>query len=279
MAWVRRELESLGIPPLKRFGQHFLIDTQVRDRLVESAELNRSDTVLEVGPGLGFLTSILAAQAGRVIAVEKDRTLASYLRRKFADRQNLTVLQEDALKMTVPDSAKIVSSPPYNISSKLILLILESHFYLASLLLQKEFAGRLIAPSGSRDYGRLTVMFQTRAEAKLVEDVPRTAFYPKPKVDSAIVVIKPGNKPSLADKELFEDMVRMLFTQRRRRLLGVLTRYLKSRFPNQQKAILEQIFVPEKRIFEATIEDLAGLSGKIAALVKESVRKGQASAR
>jgi len=278
LAWARRELETLGIPPLKRFGQHFLIDTRVRDQLIQLAELTRDDTVLEVGPGLGFLTPIIAAKAGHVIAIEKDRTLATYLRRKFSNYKNLTVMEADALKTRIPDNAKIVSSPPYNISSKLVLLILDSRFALAALLLQKEFVDRLTAPSGSRDYGRLTVMLQSKGEAKFVEKIPRSAFYPKPRVDSALVTITPVQEPTFADRALFEDMVRMLFTQRRRKLKGVLTRYLKSHFPNQSERILQRAQVPEKRVFETTLQEFVTLSDEIAGFLMESSTEGDPSA-
>jgi len=165
MGWVRRELDALSIPPLKRFGQHFLIDKKVRENLVQLAGLTPQDTVLEVGPGLGFLTAALVTKASRLIAVEKDRTLAGYLTTKFASNTNLTVTEGDVLKIELPDFTKVVSSPPYNISSKLILLLLNSRFKRAVLLLQQEFVGRLMAPSGTREYGRLTVMFQSRAQA------------------------------------------------------------------------------------------------------------------
>lgn len=269
----------LGIPALKRFGQHFLIDTHVSDRLVEVSELTRDDTVLEVGPGLGFLTRSLVLKAGRIIAIEKDRTLAEYLRKRFANFTNLTIIEGDALKTPVPDHAKIVSSPPYNISSKLILLILHSQFSLAALLLQKEFVDRIAAPSGSRDYGRLTVMFQSKAEAKLVEEIPRSAFYPRPRVESAIVTIRPTTGPKITDPALFEEMIRTLFTQRRRKLSGVLTRYLKSRFPNQYGEIFKQIRIPEKRVFEITPKEFADLSVEIAEFTGDGEKRGNTSAR
>jgi len=265
VAWVRRELGALGIPPLKRFGQHFLVDKTVREQLIDLAELTIADTVLEVGPGLGFLTAALAAKAGRVIAVEKDRTLAEYLKSKFSHHQNLTVMQGDALTVTIPERAKIVSSPPYNISSKLILLIMNSQFQLASLLLQEEFVRRLTASSGSRDYGRITVMLQCRAQAEFIKKVPRSAFYPKPKVDSALIAIKPlKEEPHINDKQLFADMVRALFTQRRRKLRGVLTKYLKTRYPAQDRTVLQRISLFDKRIYELSPDELVSLSNQIA---------------
>lgn len=265
MAWVRRELDAMGIPPLKRFGQHFLIDKKVRERLIELAELTPSDTVLEVGPGLGFLTAELVLKAGRVIAIEKDRTLAAYLTRKFSQQANLSVVQGDALAANIPDGAKIVSSPPYNISSKLVLLIMNSRFRMATLLMQEEFVRRLIATSGSRDYGRISVMLQTRAIATLDETVPRDAFVPKPRVDSAIVRISPRRETApIRNQEFFIDLVRALFTQRRRKLRGVLTRYLTARFQAQSRTIIQSTNIPDKRVYELTSEELVTLSNEIA---------------
>ncbi|MGA2789534.1 MAG: 16S rRNA (adenine(1518)-N(6)/adenine(1519)-N(6))-dimethyltransferase RsmA [Candidatus Bathyarchaeia archaeon] len=271
MAWVRRELDSIGIPPLKRFGQHFLIDKEVRERLVELAELTLNDTVLEVGPGLGFLTVALIGRAGRTIAIEKDRTLAAYLKEKFSKQQNLTVVQADALTVQIPEGSKVVSSPPYNISSKLILLIMNSRFRLAALLMQEEFVRRLTASSGSREYGRISVMLQSKATAKLDMKVPRDAFYPKPRVDSALVTIRPSiEKPQAQNQQLFIDMVRALFTQRRRKLRGVLARYLKARYPTLSDKIIQQIPLIDKRIYELNPNELIVLSNQIAEATTES---------
>ncbi len=270
MAWVRRELDSIGIPPLKRFGQHFLVDRKTRDELIELAELTADDTVLEVGPGLGFLTSVLAEKAGHVIAVEKDRTLAAYLKDRFSNCRNLAVIQGDILNTKIPDNAKIVSSPPYNISSRLVLQILNSRFEHATLLMQEEFVRRLTAASGSRDYGRLTVMLQFRAQAKFAKRISRSAFYPQPRVDSALVTIMPTNEPPMKNRALFEDLVRVLFTQRRRKLLGVLTRHLERRYPDKSEHILKRITLPEKRIYETTPQEFAMLSDQIAEALIEN---------
>lgn len=264
MVWVRSELDSIGIPPLKRFGQHFLIAKSVRERLVELAELTPGDTVFEVGPGLGFLTEALIKRAGRVIAIEKDRALAAYLKAKFARQQNLTVVEGDALTAQVPDGAKVVSSPPYNISSRLILLIVNSQFRLAGLLMQEEFVRRLTASSGSRDYGRISVMLQSKAVAEFVMKIPREAFYPKPRVDSALVTIRPTrDNVRVNNQELFIDMVRSLFTQRRRMLRGVLARYLKARYPSRSSTIIQDVTILDKRIYQLNPEELITLSNQI----------------
>jgi 16S rRNA (adenine1518-N6/adenine1519-N6)-dimethyltransferase len=263
VTWVRRELGIIGIPPLKRFGQHFLIDKAVRAELIAQAELTTNDTVLEIGPGLGFLTPVLAERARQVIAIEKDRSLVRFLRDRFSDLSNLEVIQGDILNAKIPDGAKIVSSPPYNISSKLILRILASGFKMAVLLLQKEFVERLTAMSGSPNYGRLTVMLQSKAEAKFVTKIERSAFYPKPRVDSALVRIAPTTGFLKVDQALFEDLVRALFTQRRRKLKGVLSRYLEQRYPAQAKQIAQQILVPEKRVYETSPQEFNALSNEI----------------
>ena len=269
LGWVRRELDELGIPPLKRFGQHFLLDKQIRDQLIEHAQLSSEDTVVEVGAGLGFLTTALALTARHLVAIEKDRSLAKYLAEKFAKNSNVEVIQGDALELRIRSGAKVVSSPPYNISSKLTLHILGSGFELASLLLQEDFVKRLTAPSGSREYGRLSVMLQTKARAQYVTKAPASSFYPKPRVDSALVTIKPVPPPiPVLDTKAFENLVRDLFTQRRRKLRGVLSRYLTAKYPSIKERVLSEVEFTEKRVYELTPTELITLSNIIGETVK-----------
>jgi len=265
LSYIRNELRRLGIPPLKRFGQHFLVDDRIRDNMIACADLSRKDRVLEIGPGLGFLTTELAKHAGAVVAVEKDRTLAVYLKDHFSGVRNLSVLQDDALRIGKLECTKIVSSPPYNISSKLILFILDNKFDLAVLLLQLEFVERLIANPGTNEYGRLTATFQARAQAELIEKVPQSAFYPMPKVDSAIVTIEPRIIPlRIKDEAGYEELVRVLFTQRRRKLHGVLSKYLRNKWPSMATSILADVPNLEKRIFQIGPMELVDLSNLIA---------------
>lgn len=270
MASVRHQLHELGIPPLKRFGQHFLLSEQIRDSLVDQADLSKEDTVVEVGPGLGFLTAALASRAGQVVAIEKDRTLAKHLANRFSSNRHVQIIQGDALKAPIPANAKIVSSPPYNISSKLVLRIVGSQFKLACLLLQEDFIRRLTAPSGSRDYGRLTVMLQTQARAEYISHVPKSAFYPTPRVDSAITTIRPifGTIPA-KDHKILEDLVRALFTQRRRKLRGVLSRYLETNYYKRKEEILPRAELDNKRVCELTPAEFVSLSNLIVDSVKD----------
>lgn len=233
--------------------------------MVYLAQPSINDRILEIGPGLGYVTSELIRHDCQVVAVEKDRTLAPYLKKRFSTFKNLTVTEGDAFDMGGMNCNKMVSSPPYNMSSKLILFLLANQFDLAILLLQSEFVQRLIADCGTHDYGRLTVTFQLKAEAQLVMNVPRTAFYPSPKVDSAIVTIKPRKEILAIDNQtIFESLVRFLFTQRRRKLRGVLTRFLRNHAEAQTESILSQITTLERRVFQLSPSELADLSNQIA---------------
>lgn len=264
MSWTRKQLEDLGIPPLKRFGQHFLLNERTRNAMVAVAHPSVHDRILEIGPGLGYVTTELLRHPCRVIAVEKDRTLASYLKSRFSKFHNLTVIQGDALKIGMLDCNKTVSSPPYNISSKLILFLIRNQFDLAVLLLQNEFVHRLTARCGSPEYGRLTVALQSKAEANFIMKVPRTEFYPEPKVDSAIVTIKPRTEPlPIRNESIFEELVRFLFTQRRRKLRGVLTRYLRNQSSTKIDAMLSQVSLLERRVFQISPTELVHLSNQI----------------
>jgi len=260
---VESELIAHGVRPRKRLGQHFLTDRNVMRKLVEVAGLRPSDTVLEIGAGTGSLTSMIDKQAGRVIAIEKDPALASLLRGKFAESKNVQIIEGDVLKTQLPKFDKVVSSPPYNISSKLVLLLLKKSFERSVLILQKEFAERLAAQSGSGNYGRLTVMVGHKAYTRLIDIVPRRAFYPMPKVDSAIIELTP-KEPGIRvfDEQLFCDLVRELFTQRRRRLRKAILCLLR-RYGDKSNMLLDRLSIPEKRVYQTTLEEFETLANEL----------------
>lgn len=211
---IARELRRLGVRASKGLGQHFLIDERVARRQVESASIQPEETVLEVGPGLGILTQILATKARRVIAIERDRRLATALA-SLGDR--VEVLASDALKIEWPAFEVMVSNLPYQISSPITFRLLEHPFDRAVLMFQREFAERMVAEPGTKDYSRLTVSVAHRAECSLIERVPRTAFYPVPKVDSAIVRLVRRPPPcAVADEAVFHDVVDACFAHRRK---------------------------------------------------------------
>lgn len=212
-----------------RRGQHFLIDDRVAERQVAYAELSRDDVVLEIGAGKGALTRPLAAAAGRVIAIEIDATLAAGLE----DMDNVEVLQGDALAVDFDalQFTKVVANLPYQISSPVTFRLLEQQFDFGILMYQKEFAERLVATPGSDAYARLSVMAQYAADWELLETISPGAFHPRPKVRSAIVRMMPREPLfSVVDEAMFADVVRALFSHRRKKIRnGLLAAGLVSR--------------------------------------------------
>jgi 16S rRNA (adenine1518-N6/adenine1519-N6)-dimethyltransferase len=216
--------------PKKTFGQNFMIEPWVYDSMIDHASLTKSDTVLDIGAGLGFLTRLMAEKSKNIIAVEADQQLASILREQLSHIPNVKIVVGDVLKATVSEFNKIVSTPPYNISSRLLLWILNRHFDCAVLVLQKEFANRLVASVGNEEYGWLSVLTYYRAEVELLDEVPKSVFYPPPKVDSVITRLVPRIGPF--DIQMngagFKRFVQMLFTQRNRKIRNAVLPYLRS---------------------------------------------------
>jgi 16S rRNA (adenine1518-N6/adenine1519-N6)-dimethyltransferase len=226
---LKRLLENHHLHPRRRLGQNFMVDERVLGRVVEYANLEESDVVLEVGGGLGFLTGLLAEDAGRVITVEKDPRFAAFLREKYGGEERIEVREGDFLKMDIAGYNKVVSNPPYLTISKIIFKLLEDEFDLGVLTLQKEFAEKMTADPGCKDYGRLAVVTYARAEVDLLESVPPSAFYPQPKVTSIITRLHFRREPpfKVGDWKFFNEVVRVLFTQKNRtvrRALRVLSK-------------------------------------------------------
>ncbi len=247
-----------GLPtsfvPKKRFGQNFLTDKRWLEKIASYAEISPDDIVLEVGPGLGGLTQLLQTKAKKVIAVEKDPALVEFLSRKFLNNPKVEIITGDILKIDLPDYDKVVATPPYNISSKLLFLLLRRRCQTIILALQKEFAERLVAKPGTKDYGRLTVMIAHKARAEILDYISRDAFNPRPKVDSAIIKVTLGDTTKGIDEEPFVDVVRGLFTQRRRTLRVSLKHYLRDRTQSFPKEIYE-LGILDKRVFQLSVEE------------------------
>ena len=260
----------VGSAPLRRLGQNFLVDKTARDLIMASSQLDRSDVVLEVGSGKGFLTEALLAYAGKVIAVEKDLRYVTILRHRYGQNRRLRIIQGDILKVELPRFNKVVSSPPYYISSRLVLLLVSKRFRRAVLTLQKEFAERLAAKPGSPEYGRISVMVQHKTSVELAGVIRRDSFRPVPRVDSAVVVIrKTRPEVPVRSEKLFEDMVRFMFTQRRRRARKVLRQYLESSFGHMDRAIETTLSLPDVRVFQLKVSDLERLSNEIKLMKSE----------
>lgn len=220
-AEAKRLLLQLGIRPRKAEGQHFLIDQEVIRRQVEHAKIRTGSKVLEIGPGLGFLTAELLSTGAKVVAIESDHKFCEFLRAEFGD--SLKLLEGDATRIELPEFDKVVSNLPYQISSEITFRILERRFELAVLMYQREFAERLVAGEASAVYGRLSVMAAYRADCEILEIVRKRAFWPVPRVDSALVMIRsrlPKFQPK--NEKLFVDVVRVLFSHRRKMISNAL---------------------------------------------------------
>lgn len=260
--------------PVRRLGQNFLIDQSIAQEIISSISPNTTDVVLEPGPGHGSLTRILVREAGRVVAVEKDPILVAELREEFNGLANLTILEGDVLKMgdSLPSFNKLVSTPPYYISSKLTLLLASRRFDTASIVFQKEFGARLLAKPGTADYGRLTVMAGRKLEVEKVRDISKRAFRPMPKVDSVLLKFRPKAGVSEIDEVLFEEVVRGLFTQRRRLVKSALSHYLGLKFGRETgRMMLARMTLPDLRVFQLSIEQLENLSLQLWRLVSDRI--------
>jgi len=206
-----------------------MVETSLYEKLCAYAALDSSDVVLDAGAGFGFLACFLARMCKSVIAVEKDRQVAEVLRKQTEEIGNVTVIEGDVLKTTLPNFNKVVAIPPYYLSSHLITWLLECKIDCAVLILQKEFALRLVASVGSEEYGWLTVMTNQKVEVQLLDLVPKETFYPQPEVDSVILSLKPWTKKTFEVKNatFFKQMVKWLFTQRNKKLGKALVPFLK----------------------------------------------------
>jgi len=234
--------------------------------MIDYADVTKSDVVLEVGAGLGYLTRLLSPECRSVVAVEVDPKLVQVLRHQFRNVRNIELIHGDVLKTYIPPFNKVVSTPPYSISSPLLFWLLEKPFIVAVLAYQEEFARRLVAVVGSKDYSRLTVASYYRADAELLDRVPRTAFYPPPDVDSTIVRLKPKPLPfRVKDEKAFFELVQTVFTQRNKKLRNAVLSFLIKRGLGKEEAqgLADSLAFHDKRVRELAPEDFGVLTNEI----------------
>lgn len=223
---IRATLQEIHVSPVKTLGQNFLHDQNLARWIVDQAQITSDDYVLEIGPGLGALTKFLLEKGARVLAIEKDTRLATFLRERFA-HERLEILNIDALKFDVRilfshQRVKLLGNLPYNISSALLLKFLAypSPISLWLFTLQKEMATRLSAQPSTHDYGALTLRIQLRHHVKYLRRIPAAVFFPRPEVDSAVMRILPRDPQELPphNEELLLELIRLGFSQRRKQL-------------------------------------------------------------
>jgi len=256
-----RLIAETGVVPKKSKGQNFLIDDRVADRQIGFAGISKEDRVLEVGPGLGILTSRLIECSDNVVCIELDPALADHIENTYGER--LRLIRGDAVKVPFPPFDVFVSNLPYSVSTPIIFKLLEHDFGKAVVMVQKEFADRMTADVGSPDYSRLTVNLFYKADCRLLENVPSSRFKPQPKVDSAIVEIVPRPAPfEVIDERLFFKITEVTFNHRRKKIGTSL---------KAAKMIEEGWDIPflDSRVEELRPAEIAGIANSIAVQRKE----------
>ena len=217
----------------KKFGQNFLIDTNVLDKIIRSAEITKDDCVLEIGPGIGTMTQYLAENAREVIAVEIDKALIPILEDTLSEYDNVTVINDDILKVDINKIAqernggkpiKVVANLPYYITTPIIMGLFESHVPLKSItiMVQKEVADRMQEGPGSKEYGALSLAVQYYAKPEIVANVPPNCFIPRPNVGSAVIRLTRYEEPpvKVQDEAKMFALIRASFNQRRKTLVN-----------------------------------------------------------
>ena len=276
-------LQKYGFVFQKRFGQNFLIDTHVLERIIEASEITKDDFVLEIGPGIGTMTQYLAEAAREVTAVEIDDALIPILKDTLKEWDNVTVLHGDILKTDIRKIAdeknqgrpiKVVANLPYYITTPIIMGLFESHVPVDSItvMVQKEVADRMQTGPGSKDYGALSLAVQYYAEPKIVANVPPNCFMPRPKVGSAVIRRTRHQNPPVTtlDEKLMFRLIRASFNQRRKTLSNSLKNSQELPYSKEEvEAAITECGLPLNIRGEAlTLEQFARLSDTFSKLNK-----------
>ena len=262
----------------KKFGQNFLIDTHVLDKIIDASGVTEDDFVLEIGPGIGTMTQYLCERAREVVAVEIDKNLIPILSDTLKNYSNVTVINEDILKLDICKLAeeknqgkpiKVVANLPYYITTPIIMGLFESHVPIDSItiMVQKEVAERMQEKPGSKEYGALSLAVQYYAKPEIVANVPPNCFMPRPNVGSAVIRLTRHEKPpvEVEDEKLMFRIIRASFNQRRKTLANGLNNSPEIHLPKEviQESIVS-LGVPENIRGEAlSLEQFAKLSNEI----------------
>lgn len=262
---VEQLLKKHRIAPNRLLGQNFMVEPGLYPKLCTYAALNQLDIVLDAGAGFGFLARFISEKCKQVIAVEKDPQVASVLAEQVKDLKNVTVIAGDVLKVELPAFNKVIALPPYYLSTHLVTWLLMKEIDCALLVVQKEFAQRLVAPIGTEDYSWLTVVTCLMAEAKLLEVVPKEMFFPTPEVDSVILSLRLYQKKPFEVKNpvMFMRLAKSLFTERNKKLAKALLPFLRTSLKfNKKEAELFAKSLPfqDKRVRELSPQDFGEIA-------------------
>ena len=259
----------------KKFGQNFLIDTHVLEKIISSADVTKEDFVLEIGPGIGTMTQYLAEHARKVVAVEIDKALIPILEDTLKDYDNVRVINEDILKVDINKLAleenegkpiKVVANLPYYITTPIIMGLFESHVPISSItvMVQKEVADRMQVGPGTKDYGALSLAVQYYAKPEIVANVPPNCFMPRPNVGSAVIRLTRHENPpvQVKDEKLMFRLIRASFNQRRKTLTNGLNNASDLSFSKEEvaQALEKMELSPTIRGEALTLEQFAKLS-------------------
>ncbi len=283
ISYLQKRLRESGMTPQARFGQNFLIDLNLIELIAKTAELGPRDVVLEVGTGMGSLTQLLAAQAGHVVTIEIDRNLAPLAREEFKKLDNVTLLEQDALKSknhlhplvieTLREKVsqikggriKLVANLPYNVATPILSNMLDVEPWPVRMVatIQLELAERIAAEPRTRDYSALSVWIQSQARVEIVRKMSSKVFWPRPNVESAILDIKPQTvlRDRLSDRKQFHQLVRGIFVHRRKFLRSALASAVKDKLSKSDVDVIlqEMELGPDARAEQLSVEQMIEL--------------------
>ena len=283
VSYLSRRFEEVGLNPNKRHGQNFLIDLNLIGLIAKSARLTKNDVVLEVGTGMGSLTAMLANEAAQVITVEIDQHLHQMASEELEEFENIEMLHQDVLKnknrfapevietiqrhMAVDPSRvfKLAANLPYNVATPIISNLLRCEVVPAAMAvtIQKELADRLVAQPGSKDYGALSIWVQSQCDVEIVRIMSPKVFWPRPKVDSAIIRIefRPEKRETIPDLEFFHTFVRSMFFHRRKFMRSVAIAAFKGQLnkPQVDEVLQAQGLGPDARTEQLQVAELQEL--------------------
>ncbi len=273
-------MNKYGIQAKKSLGQNFLIDEEVVNKIIENSEISKSDLVIEIGPGLGTLTSKLLEKAGKVIAIELDNTVLKILNDRFKLYDNFELINQDILKTDLNNLirlnlnnkikyCKVVANLPYYITTPIITKLLEENLNLVSItvMVQKEVAKRLTGiPGKSKDIGAISHYIYYYSDSKIVLNVPRSSFIPSPDVDSSVIVFNLLKQPrvNIEDKDFLFKIIKLSFSQKRKTLLNSLVNNNICSSKEELENILTELDINTKvRAEELSLQDFVNISKKI----------------
>ncbi|MBU1042854.1 MAG: ribosomal RNA small subunit methyltransferase A [Candidatus Omnitrophica bacterium] len=273
MSHIKTILDKHKIHAKKRLGQNFLTDQIALDLIVKSANLTKEDTVLEIGAGIGNLSTVIAEQSGILYAVEKDRRVEHILKKALKPYPHAEIILGDILKIDIKKifqdkKIKVIGNLPYYITTPIINYLLDHKQYINSICItvQKEVAQRIVAVPGKKDFGRLSCLLQFYTKPEVIAVFPKTMFFPQPEVDSALIKLSILDKPSINVKseKMFFNVVRAIFAQRRKTLINGLSNAGWNLKKEDLLAILEQLNIsPSIRGESLSLVEIGKLSDEI----------------